>query len=302
MRQISFLIILIIFIHFSCQQFKRPSIAKMNQEYSVKKCSVNDSVKSETPKIIWEKNKKNSKNLPPIIYYAPHQDDETIGMGASIAEKVRLGHPVYIVLLTNGANEEILKYLKSVDSNAIMNDVIQARNNEFLAACIILGVSKVYISNNGEGFDETLGKDKIEAKFEETIRFFTDLYPNAKHNTVSGNCDSYNNECHKMSTHQAATNAIHKLFSKKIVKEINLFRIYIYYNNVNSCDRSCSIIKNSKSKDHKVKQKAINQYKLVNHSKKRYGIGYYHSVYGLLENAYNSEYEYIDFIENDSIK
>jgi LmbE family N-acetylglucosaminyl deacetylase len=274
----------------------------MNQEYSVKNSTLNDSVRSEIPQIIWENNKKNTKALPPFIYYAPHQDDETIGMGASIAEKVRLGHPVYIVLLTNGANEEILKYLKSIDSNTIMKDVTQARNNEFLAACISLGVSKVFISNNGEGFDETMGKENLEDKFEVTIRFFSDLYPNATHNTVSGNCDSYNNECHKMSTHQAATNALHKLFSNKIVKEINLFRIYIYYNNINSCDRPCSIIKNSKSKDHKVKQKAINQYKLVNHTKKRYGIGYYHSVYALLENAYNSKFEYIDFIENDSIK
>jgi hypothetical protein len=302
MKQISLLFILVFFIHCSCQQFKKPSNAKMNQEYSIKKSSENDSIKSEMPQIIWENKKKKTKDLPPFIYYAPHQDDETIGMGASIAEKVRLGHPVYIVLLTNGANIEILKYLKSLDSNAIMKDVTQARNNEFLAACIELGVSKVFISNNGAGFDETMGKGKIEDKFEETIRFFCDLFPNATHNTVSGNCDSYNNECHKMSTHQAATNALHKLFSRNIVKEINLFRIYIYYNNINSCDRPCSIIKSSKSKDHKVKQKAINQYKLVNHSKKRYGIGYYHSVYALLENAYNSKFEYIDFIENDSIK
>jgi LmbE family N-acetylglucosaminyl deacetylase len=302
MKQISFLFILVIFIHCSCQQFKKPSIAKMNQEYSIKKSSDNDSIKSEIPQIIWENKKKKTKDLPPFIYYAPHQDDETIGMGASIAEKVRLGHPVYIVLLTNGANIEILKYLKSLDSNAIMKDVTQARNIEFLAACIELGVSKVFISNNGAGFDETMGKGKIEDKFEETIRFFCDLFPNATHNTVSGNCDSYNNECHKMTTHQAATNALHKLFSRNMVKEINLFRIYIYYNNINSCDRPCSIIKSSKSKDHKVKQKAINQYKLVNHSKKRYGIGYYHSVYALLENAYNSKFEYIDFIENDSMK
>jgi LmbE family N-acetylglucosaminyl deacetylase len=291
-----------ILIHYSCQPFKKPSSTQMNQEYALKKNSEIDSIKSELPLVIWENLEKKSKNLPPFIYYAPHQDDETIGMGASIAEKIRLGHPVYIVLLTNGANEEILKYLKTLGSKASMKDVTQARNNEFLAACIALGVSKVYISNNGDGFDESIEKVILEEKFEQTMLFFSKLYPNASHNTVSGNCDSYNNECHKMTTHQAATNALHNLFSKNIVKEINLFRIYIYYNNLNSCDRPCSIIKKSKSKDHKVKQKAINQYKLVNHPKKRFGIGYYHSVYALLENAYNSKFEYIDLIENDSIK
>ena len=101
-------------------------------------------------------NQPNPLSSPPVIFYSPHQDDETIGMGASIAEHVRIGRPVYVVLLTNGANENMLNFLKSLNSKSTMQDVINARNNEFIAACKALGVHKIYIADNGKGYNESI--------------------------------------------------------------------------------------------------------------------------------------------------
>ena len=68
------------------------------------------------PLLVWISSRHPEKrNSTPAIYYSPHQDDETIGMGASIAEQVRLGRPVYVVLLSRGDNENMLNYLGSID-------------------------------------------------------------------------------------------------------------------------------------------------------------------------------------------
>ena len=299
MKQSFFWLIISILTIYSCKKYKDIEFENTFKESSIRHPNLSEKNNNEDPYVVWEAASQPSNSLPPAIFYAPHQDDETIGMGASIAEHVRLGHPVYIVLLTNGANGDMLKYLKNINPNATMQSVIDARNNEFLAACIALGVSKVYISNYSEGFDESLAKHELEQKFENTMHFMAKLYPSASHKTVSGNCDSYNNSCHKMPTHQAATNALHKLFSKGIIKEARLYRVYVYYNNSNYCDRACSWINPVNKNDKKQRQLAINQYKIVDPSLNRYGLAYHCSVQQLFDNSYKSDKEFVDFIEND---
>jgi LmbE family N-acetylglucosaminyl deacetylase len=284
---------------FSCKKYKEIELENTDKESSIHHPDPSEKNNNENPFVIWESASQPNNSLAPAIFYAPHQDDETIGMGASIAEHVRLGHPVYIVLLTNGANADMLKYLKNLNPSATMQSVIDARNNEFLAACIALGVSKVYIANYSEGFDESLSKHELENKFENTMHFMAKLYPSASHKTVSGNCDSYNNSCHKMPTHQAATNALHNLYTKGIIKDIRLYRVYIFYNNTNYCDRPSSWVKSLNKNDKIQKQLAINQYKIVDPSLNRYGLAYHLSVQQLLDNSYKSNKEYVDFIEND---
>lgn len=253
----------------------------------------------DNPVIVWQ---AEAQPIPswPAIFYSPHQDDETLGMGASIAEHVRAGRAVYVVLLSNGANSGMLSYIQqNYNPNATMQDVINARNNEFIAACIALGVHRVYIANVGAGYDESADFSVLKNEFKSVMNYFDNLYPSASHKTVSGNCDSYNPNCDKMPTHQAATTAIHELYSSGVISDIRLYRVYIYYWNYGTCDRSPSWLKPVSTKDKTTRINAINEYKYVNASIQRYGLGYWYSVQTLFDNSLNSNYEYVDFIDND---
>lgn len=107
------------------------------------------------PTLVWQSATQPSPTWP-AIFYTPHQDDEILGMGASISEHVRAGRAVYVVLLTNGANQGMLDYITSFDviKYPTMQDVINARNVELIESCKALGVHRVYISNGGAGYSE----------------------------------------------------------------------------------------------------------------------------------------------------
>jgi hypothetical protein len=222
-------------------------------------------------------------------------------MGASIAEHVRVGRPVYVVLLSNGANSGMLDYLNQYyyHGTATMQDVINARNNEFIAACIKLGVQRIYISNGGSGFDESVSLSVLQTEFQNTINYFANCFPNASHKTVSGNCDSYDTNCDKMPTHQAATNAIHQLYNAGIISDLNLYRVYVYYWAYGTCDRCSSWWKPVTMADKQTRINAITEYKSVDTVNHRYGLAYWDSVSELFDNSINSDYEYVDFIGND---
>lgn len=252
------------------------------------------------PALIWiSPNQPASLDSAPAIFYSPHQDDETIGMGASIAEQVRLGKSVYIVLLTNGANANMLKFLQSISADASMQDVIDARNNEFIAACKTLGVDRVYISNGGKGFDEKESLAELTSHFKKTMSYFSHAFKNAAHHTISGNCDAFNPNCDKMPAHQAAASAIHELHNAGIISHALLFRVYWYYKNSPNCGRPCNWMKPVNQFDKLRRQRAINEYKRVDEKNKRYGLGYWHSVDVLFNNSWDSDYEMVDSVKND---
>ncbi len=236
----------------------------------------------------------------PAIFYTPHQDDETLGMGASIAEHVRAGKAVFVVLLSNGENDLMLTQIRlKYNSKATMQDVINARNNEMIAACQTLGVHRVYIANSGLGFPEkNITRATLIKQFKATMDYMRKWYPNAAHKTISGNCDSHTTSCGKHDTHRAAATAIHELYNAGAIKDIRLYRVYIYYGVAGKCDRNVSWLKPVDPRDKAKRQAAIEQYKSKNASKKRYGLGYF-SVPQLFDKSLNSNYEYVDFIQND---
>lgn len=44
---------------------------------------------------------------PPVVFLSPHQDDESLTMGAAIREHVLAGRTVYVVLLTDGSSSGV---------------------------------------------------------------------------------------------------------------------------------------------------------------------------------------------------
>jgi hypothetical protein len=271
------------------------------ESYSISLAQVSNTL----PELIWETDfdidyKKNQ----PEIYYSPHQDDETIGMGASISKNSRSGKPVFVVLFANGAGSaahEILNgeiecgYHKTFHSfNLSRKEFIDARNREFIAACKSLGAARIYIANNGKAWDESIGYDDLTIRFEELIVYFENKFPQATHNLISGNCDTSSG---KQEAHHAGATAINSLYKNKIISNVNLFKVYIYYYPIEQ--RIAQSITTVNPIDIFIRQRASNEYNLFKPEIGRFAIGYQHSVWPLFNELYSSSFEYIDHPKND---
>lgn len=73
----------------------------------------------------------------PAVFFTPHQDDETLSMGASIVQHVRAGRTVYVVLLTTGQNSWVHTLYPSTEV------FIAERDREFVAAVKAMGAIPV---------------------------------------------------------------------------------------------------------------------------------------------------------------
>lgn len=90
----------------------------------------------------------------PVIYFSPHQDDETISMGASIANHVVAGRTVYVVLITDGSASSARTKLCDIKHVCLTKAQFSAaRTREFVAALGQLGVpaSRIRYENVADG-------------------------------------------------------------------------------------------------------------------------------------------------------
>jgi LmbE family N-acetylglucosaminyl deacetylase len=76
--------------------------------------------------------------LSPAIFLTPHQDDETLFMGAAIREHVAAGRPVLVVLLTDGGASGVCQQMFGS-----REDCVAERDREFIAAVTALGATPV---------------------------------------------------------------------------------------------------------------------------------------------------------------
>ncbi len=312
-------IITLLIISYSCKNKivnHKPIFIKTIKSEITKQYQLNN--ENASPFLVWSSKKQpNPSTLPPVIFYSPHQDDETIGMGASIAEHVRIGRPVYVVLFTNGASSSAIDILNGKEKcsfhkafhhfNLTLEDFINARNNEFIAACKKLGVHRVYIANNGKGFDESMGLKNMIIRFKKLILYFQNQYPNISHKLVSGNSDySRSGEnCNiysKSDAHRAGDIAVNKLYNLGVVKDVRLYKIYIFSSCYKESERTSNWEKPISNSDLLRKQKACKEYKFYKPEEGRYAIGYYHSVWEYFSNTYSSKYEYIMYPNKEANK
>lgn len=117
----------------------------------------------------------------PIVFYVPHQDDETLSMGAVIREHVLNKREVHVVLVTDGsASGAKAKVEAKLGHTITVEEFVKARNNEFLAALEKLGVQKrrVYFEGLKDG---ALTYDQAGT----VISKYQGLYPTAGHYTIS---------------------------------------------------------------------------------------------------------------------
>jgi hypothetical protein len=257
-----------------------------------------------TPLLVWSSDVQPNPELgSPAVFYPPHQDDETLGMGASISEHVRAGKPVYVVLFTNGESAAlgILNGKEKCDYHKVFHDFKlnhaefrHARNKEFIAACKVLGVHRIYIANNGLGFKENMPTEQLTRRFRETILYFEKNFPGSDHKLINGICDHTPHNT-RNSAHEAGAVAIKKLYDEGIVTYVRLYRVYTYYSAKKY--RVAGWIKPVHPADKLRRKKACDEYGLFYPEIGRYAIGYEHSVYPLFSASYSSNFEYIDFPE-----
>lgn len=129
----------------------------------------------------------------PVIFYAPHQDDETLFMGQVIAHHALAGRDVHVVLGSDGSTSRIRNALNGLEGNAWWGgshyperefystlstaDFAAARDRELVAACGQLGVQpgNIHLELGTRG--PTIDVPGAEA----LIRRYDDLYPDAGH-------------------------------------------------------------------------------------------------------------------------
>lgn len=231
----------------------------------------------------------------PFIFYAPHQDDEILGMGGAIATALKNGHPAFIVLITDGRNIMQLKLMQEEGLPVrTIADQVAARNREFLACARALGVNRVYIANKGLGYnDELFGPDYAGCRscVEKTLLWAEYHFPGAVHNLTSGACDIYDLQGHTNSTHKACSEAA--IRTKHLLNDIRFYRVYAY--RLPPALRGTAISLPPGIFD--IKKKAMLWYKR-NLPFGLYGVGWDISVSSLFDAAYKTPYEYMDALSD----
>lgn len=91
-----------------------------------------------------------SRGRKTLLYFAPHQDDELLSMGIDICTSLKKGHDVHVILCSDGSKS----YVRGLLGNGkrckkhegihcydlSVADFIAARDREFKASCLALGV------------------------------------------------------------------------------------------------------------------------------------------------------------------
>lgn len=140
----------------------------------------------------------------PVIFYAPHADDETLNMGITIAEHVAAGRDTHVVLMTYGRQSRALNVINGTHVNGgyfweikhdpefegykplTVEQFAEARMEEFYNALRQLGVPAEnqhieYLDDpNSDG-----GESVTVNEAKNIIQKYIDLYPDADHYTLS---------------------------------------------------------------------------------------------------------------------
>jgi LmbE family N-acetylglucosaminyl deacetylase len=75
-----------------------------------------------------------------ITVFSPHEDDETLACGGTIAKKIEEGYDVYIVFMTDGRNSHV--HEQGISSNPTPQELALIRREEAKKAIKILGVTE----------------------------------------------------------------------------------------------------------------------------------------------------------------
>lgn len=218
-----------------------------------------------------------SANTKIAVYIVPHQDDETISMGADIVAHVAAGRPVKLVMVHDGtASAARAKICQSTGYCLTVAEFGAARDREFIAAAAKLGVPASNIT-----FEKLPEAQSTSAQAEAVIDKYIALYPGASFKTMSW-LDLHpdharlgyamNNRC---------------VFGK--ITDCRFFQSPLYQHGSTIKRNPVVTPKSGKYTNKPLVQAAANEYKYWNPAQGRYSVGYY-SVKQQIDYVYNTHY------------
>ncbi len=178
-----------------------------------------------------------------VIFYSPHPDDETIGMGQAIRRCVDAGYNVQLVCLTDGVTSRSYEgyYRKNprlwrdLDHNGVKGDRGDfglERRLEFTRAARALGVPESRIAFCGmAASNDPHRKDFISSdRITEIMRSYEALHPGALHVTVMKHTDGDPDgpgDYYAQAEHTAACDALLRLARTSRFRA-EFYKVYVY--------------------------------------------------------------------------
>jgi len=222
-------------------------------------------------------------NKSNVVFYVPHQDDETLYFGQTIlkAIKEKGAQNVYVVMLTDGASSGINTNKNNKDYAKVKNllnkyglTFTDARDNEYLAACLALGLPKTNIL-----FNEDIGLTRIkDGKVQADVVKRTMLYFENKFNGDVTHI-TYTFEYDYHSDHLQCGKALNELYYDLNLEEESFTSVYfIARANYKITGNKTPIITLKEISNGTRLINALNKFVYANHStikdEIRIGIGY----------------------------
>ena len=198
-----------------------------------------------------------------VVFYSQHQDDETLWASAAIIDainEVGADH-VYVVQVSYGTGIKIFNKEKMFDNMNKM-ERYKYREREFLAAVNVLGVKRENVillprlNNTGSTSFELM--EKVALKFEEELKSVTHV------------AHTYKLDWHLQHLKNGAV--IQSLYNAGKIKDVKYFVKPEYEKEIPKNEKIVYRVTNKEDKE-KIR-KACDQYKIVDKTKKREGIGY----------------------------
>ncbi|MEV7601242.1 PIG-L family deacetylase [Kitasatospora sp. NPDC089797] len=256
---------------------------------------------------------KASAASKPAIFYSPHQDDEALGLAGSILEHKAAGRPVYLVLVTQGENDQLAWRMNEKDqetgkqSDCVLRAsnrcaahgphglnwptdgasmIVPGRTAEFMASAKELGVDKVInwklpdsAYNPGDAFK------KLTKTVKSKIASLADQYPGASHKFTAGWLEVTR-------THKAITDAAVELAWDGVLSDVRFNFVYAYDYPESDRRRGAAYVLDIPDEHMRRKRNAISCYNAWRPSENLYALGY-HSVPEKMERAAADRHEYV---------
>jgi len=250
----------------------------------------------------------------PAIFYAPHQDDDAIGLAGSILEHKAAGRPVYLVLVSNGRNPDLAVRMNGDPCELTTwpsphpcaaggrhglswptdgtSKIVAARTAEFMASAKALGVDKVInFKVVDDGFETVSDYNRLVDRIEAKVRALAGQYPGASHKFTAGWLEH-------TETHKAGSDVAYRLMNDGVIKDVRFNHVYAYARPVDQRADGAAYVLDIPSAHMKTKHNALYAYNTWDPSRNLYALGY-HSVPELMEAAHADPREFVYTLPSD---
>lgn len=203
------------------------------------------------------------------LFFVPHQDDEVLTMGVAIAQHVKDGDNVKVIMTTDGGGSQIIKTLvngKSCNKNCdnitdkhniglSRDGFVSARDREFKNACIKLGVKpENIIISTVRYLNGKINSNSTTAEFNIAVKEFEEIV--SKHITKTNikvkTTTPYGGD--SQIEHRALGQAVKNVTQRKGITDV---RYYIDPYKLASYNGANSYWKESESKTSELGKKVI---------------------------------------------